>query len=481
MRSIRSQLILTLVVCVSILFAAASTALYVYARDALQTQFDEALTTRILSFSEMAEAQVKDDRIFYEFEFDEFPLPEFQPSADAEYYEVWRDDDSVLIRSASLKNRDLPRIAVDDALPALGDVPLPDGRRGRAVALWFSPLIESDDESPTMETGRRASRLYMTMARSRESLDGALLGLLFGFGAMWGLLVAGLAVTIRWSVGRGLRPLEKIAHDAAAIESTDLSHRFQTDGLPRELNPIGQRLNELLGRLDEAFQRERRFNADVAHELRTPIAELRTLAEVALKKTTSSETEPSHGEYFTDVFDIAVQMESMMTALLSLVRSEAGRLDIAREPVDLTALIEKSAALFQEEMARKKISAEFAHPESAIVESDGTLVSSILTNLFSNAVGHAPPGGSVRCALVETDRGFTLSLTNTNDQLVEEDLVHLLEPFWQKDPSRTEATRNGLGLSIVAAYAAALGLILETALRAEGLFEITLFFPPPEN
>lgn len=479
MKSIRSQLILTLVVCLSILFAAASTALYLYARDALETQFDEALTTRILSFTEMAEARTEGDTVFYELEFDEFPLPEYQPSADAEYYEVWRRDGSVLTRSASLNEADLPRIAADGAPPTLDDVALPDGRRGRAVALWFSPLVESDDETPAIDGSGPVSRLYMMMARSRENLDAALLGLLAGFGAMWGLLVVGLILTIRWSVGQGLQPLEKIAHDATGIESTNLSHRFRTDNLPRELDPIGQRLNELLGRLEGAFQRERRFNADVAHELRTPIAELRILAEVALKKISTSEADPSQGEYFNDVLDIAVQMESMVTVLLSLVRSESGRLDVRREPVDLVALIERGAAPFRAEVDDKKIAIELTLPESAVVESDRTLVSSIVTNLFSNAVGHTPAGGSIWCELVARSGARTFTLRNTNDQLVEEDLDHLLEPFWQKDPSRTQATRNGLGLSIVAAYADALGLRLEISLPTEGLFEIALLFPPP--
>jgi signal transduction histidine kinase len=81
----------------------------------------------------------------------------------------------------------------------------------------------------------------------------------------------------------GLSPLNQLANQAASITADSLATRFPTEIWPGELTPISSRLNDLLERLEQSFERERRFSADLAHELRTPIAELRSLAELALK------------------------------------------------------------------------------------------------------------------------------------------------------------------------------------------------------
>ena len=317
------------------------------------------------------------------------------------------------------------------------------------------------------------------MARSRENLDLALTTLLAGFGVMGILIVIGMAFTVRWSVGRGLVPLGRIARETSNIESTSLSHRFPVEDLPQELVPICKRLNELLGRLESAFQRERRFNADVAHELRTPLAELRTLAEVALNRTGDSQNTEETRACFADVLDIALQMEMMVTTLLSLVRCETGRRAVNRESLDISALIKETVPSFREEARKRNVSFEINLPEKAVVTSDRFLLSAILKNLFSNAVGHAPEKGSVCCEVTDNGGGYSLSLRNSNLDLEQEDLEHILEPFWQKDRSRTDTTRNGLGLSLVATYAELLGLKLLLSLPEPEQFEVTFKLPSP--
>jgi len=370
-KSIRRQLILTLVVCLAVLFAGASAALYVYARGALLGQFDGALGVKVRSFAGMAEVDVKDGETLFELEFADYALPEFQPSPDAEYFQVWRRDGTVLARSASLDGRDLRRVAAGhDGTLRLENVDLPDGRHGRAAALRFTPALEPGREIPGFDARAPENSLCMLLARSREDLDHALTTLLAGFAVMGGVLALGLVLTVRWSVGRGLRPLEGIAGEAAAIESTSLSHRFPEESLPVELIPITRRLNELLGRIEAAFERERRFSADVAHELRTPLAELRTLAEVALRAKPAPGSGGLARTYFRDVLDIARQMESVVAALLSLVRCEAERQEATLEPVDLPALVRKAADPFREEAQERNVSLELELPGSATARSD---------------------------------------------------------------------------------------------------------------
>ena len=109
MKSIRRQLNVTLLAGLFVLFAAASTGLYLYTRGAFIRQFDESLFAKLASLSKLSETEERSGLVIVELEFDAYPLPEFQPSPHADYYQVWQEDASVLARSASLGGKDLPR------------------------------------------------------------------------------------------------------------------------------------------------------------------------------------------------------------------------------------------------------------------------------------------------------------------------------------------------------------------------------------
>ena len=150
---------------------------------------------------------------------------------------------------------------------------------GRASGVWAFPTPELGEEPPKgYEMDAPENRLLFVLAWSREDLDRTLRVLLIGYILMGLGLAVGLVLIIRFAVGRSLLPLNRVANETSAIDPADLTHRFQTDLIPGELMPVCSRLNDLLERLESAFQRERRFNQDVSHELRTPLAELRTLA-----------------------------------------------------------------------------------------------------------------------------------------------------------------------------------------------------------
>jgi signal transduction histidine kinase len=473
MRSIRTQLIVTLLVCLTLFFAVASAALYLSARNALLDQFDDALATEVLSFTEMVEWEEEGGESVIDVEFSEFPLPEFEPAPAAGFYEVWSREGTPVARSPSLEGKDLPRLEGRRETPRIRDIPLPDGRSGRAATLLFSPYSETDSGERVRDESA-ALQLSMTIARSREELDRALMTLGTGFVLLGLLLTAALVFTVRWSVGRGLAPLDRIALEASGIDPADLSHRFSLDSVPRELEPVCRRFNGLLERLETAFLRERRFNANVAHELRTPLAELRILAEVSLKSKNDSSPVESSRAAFLDVLDIAGHMEKMITTLLAIVRSEAGRLTVRRAPVDLVALVADAAPAWQEKARTEKIFLELKHPDKAVVTSDRTLLSATLANLMSNALTYTPEGGAVLCAVEENSDGYSLVVNNTDASLSPDDLERMTEPFWQKDPSRTDTDRTGLGLSLAAAYAGILGVEIGLALPRAGRFEVRL-------
>lgn len=474
MNSIRRKLTLSLVTGLFVLFTICGMMLYMYTSRALVSQFDVNLLSKVRTFVASTELE---DGGKVEMEFTELALLEFRPSPEAEYYQVWNESGRSLSRSPSLRDNDLPQIETPTGEPRIQDIPLPDGRPGRAVALRFAPRSEDKFRAGAGALKAAENRLTLVMARSREDLDRTLDVLVSGLLATGLLLPVCAAFLVRWTVGRGLRPLDQVAGEAASIDAGKLDHRFQTESMPDELVPICGHLNELLERLDAAFRRERRFTADAAHELRTPIAELRSLAEVGLQGLTDTDLDRDLRGYFQDALNIALQMEHLVTTLLALARSESG-LETARcQSIDFAALVQKAWRPFDEQARAREIAVDFTLPAEAHIETDDTLLEAILTNLFSNAVLYTPRAGRIQLEHEEEDGALRMTLSNTNNQLARADLEHLFKPFWRKDQARSDHYHSGVGLTLVAAYARLLNATVRAELPSPDLFRIILRHP----
>jgi two-component system sensor histidine kinase QseC len=273
-----------------------------------------------------------------------------------------------------------------------------------------------------------------------------------------------------------MRPLDEIGDAVERIDPATLGGRFDVAKLPVELRSVAEKLNELLSRLDDAFRRERRFTANVAHELRTPIAELRSLAEVAIQWPPADAESAASG--FGDVLAVARQMESVVAALLAIARCQAGQEPLAFKPVALDEVIAEAWRPFAAAARARCLETPFCRTD-AVVETDRTVLLVVLRNLFANAAAYTPTGGRIWC---EADgRGgehCVLAVLNTNDSLTTKDLPLLSEPFWRKDASRGTSSENaGLGLSLVAAYANLLHATFTTSLRTPDTFAATLELP----
>jgi two-component system sensor histidine kinase QseC len=265
----------------------------------------------------------------------------------------------------------------------------------------------------------------------------------------------GTVLVVSFVLRHGLKPLEQVAQEAAKIDVQSLHVRFSTDGMPSELQPICRRLNDSLERLMKAFQRERRFTADVAHELRTPIAELRSLADVALKW--QSDPEMPLPNFFRDAKDIARQMEAVVTTLLALARCQSGTTTVSSEAVDVGEVIKEAWQPCEQTATERGLRVAFGISSQLILQTDRTMLHSIISNLLSNAVDYATEGGKISCNVQRSCSGVKISVTNDTGFLAPDDLPHLFEAFWRKDPARTDNSHCGLGLTLVEAYAKILG------------------------
>ena len=240
-----------------------------------------------------------------------------------------------------------------------------------------------------------------------------------------------------------------------------LHERFAVEAMPREIAPIVTRLNDLMARLEEGFERERRFSGYLAHELRTPLAAIRSTSEVALKWP-----EQATPEDHAAIARLAARLQQTVDSLLLLARAETISAEIVREAVTLRPLVEECAALHAERAREREVTLTMRLDETAVLQTDARLLRIIMTNLIANAVEYAPPRSEVTLACRATDRLF--EVTNAAPALTVQDVPHLFERLWRKDAARSDAAHAGLGLSLAQNCARALGLVLIAELDSRG-------------
>jgi signal transduction histidine kinase len=454
MTSIRRYLTVALTLAIGLLLAGTGWLVLEATRRALTHQLDAALTTTAQAI--MVSTEVDDGELEVELEFDR--MTGFSGDEAPNLFEIRRADGAVALRSPGLREPLLPDLVLPAGRePVLVDATLADGTAVRAIAQRFDP----EDKR-----GRHRDSLLIVASRSGEL--GQTLDLLAWVLAGAGLIALGLTVPIvRAVLGRGLAPVAELATRTAAIGAANLDQRLHVEDLPVELRPIATELNGLVARLEQSFERERRFSSNVAHELRTPLAELHTVAE--LGKEWPDQATP---EAFAEMLAITQEMEAMIARLRQMARLEGGAHAVDWQQVALAPSIDEAWERLRAQASERDVGLERAIAPDAIV-TDPALWRSILANLLGNAVAYSPPGSVIR---VRADQRV-VSIRNPAGELTEEDLPRLFERFWRKDESRTGYGHAGLGLALVRGFCELMGWRIHATITA-GELELRIELPP---
>lgn len=262
-------------------------------------------------------------------------------------------------------------------------------------------------------------------------------------------------VLVVWiAVRAGLRPLDRAAAAVARREPGDFAPLGIT--APSELQPLVDELDKLLVRLGEAFARERRFTADAAHELRTPLAAIKAHAQVALAATQDEERRHA----VSQVSAGADRATRLVEQLLLLARAEAADQPAERQPCDLAATASEIVAAHADMAARKGVDLGLAPGAGVTLPANRVLLDAALRNLVDNAVRYTPKGGRVDVTLVSDGAWAELRVDDAGPGIPESQRGRVLERFARGE---TEEPGSGLGLSIVKRIAALHGgeLVLE--------------------
>ncbi len=211
------------------------------------------------------------------------------------------------------------------------------------------------------------------------------------------------------------------------------------------------------------FERERAFSAEVAHELRTPIAGLLSTIEVCLRQPRKPD---DYRDSLRTCRAICRQCEQMVETLLQIARLEDDATPLKRRRTDLGELLDKCWSLVAGEADAKQLSVTWNRPEHLEFDVDVDKIQVVVINLMQNAVSHGNQGGMVRISLETTDSVVRLSIRNTGNQLSPEDVPGIFERFWRGDVARSQTgTHFGLGLSLVQRLVTLLGGWVEASVQ----------------
>jgi two-component system, OmpR family, sensor kinase len=296
--------------------------------------------------------------------------------------------------------------------------------------------------------------------------------------AVGGPLVLILAGGVGWVVaGAALRPVERMRIEAAAISASEPGRRLPPAGTGDEVARLGETLNEMLDRLEQALQRERRFVDEASHELRTPLANLRIEVDLALRRARSSEELEAA---LRSAADETERLARLAEDLLVLARADRGRVPLRREEVDVAELVGGEVDAFAARARQAGVAIEARVPTGLRSSVDPLRMRQAVGNLLDNAVRSTPPQGTVTIEVGQADGFLSLEVRDTGEGFPAAFLRNAFEPFARPDAPRSRPDRpagSGLGLAIVRAVAEAHGGTVEAANRPDGGAAVRLRIP----
>jgi two-component system heavy metal sensor histidine kinase CusS len=292
-------------------------------------------------------------------------------------------------------------------------------------------------------------------------------------------LVLGLALIATALVGYliargGMQPIQRIGTAAARIGSSTLHERIETRDLPAELGGLAEAFNTMLDRLENAFARVSRFSDDAAHELRTPINNLRGEIEVALSRPRSKE---DYQQVLGSSLEECSRISRIIEGLLFLARTEAATDELRREEVDVGEALEAVREFYEAAASDKGAALAVIFAPDLRARLDRTLFQQAVGNLVSNAIAHTPPGGTIALEARRGEDALLVVVADTGCGIAEQHLPHVFDRFYRVDRARSGGEHVGLGLAVVRSIVERHGGCAEIDSTLGGGARVQLIFP----
>jgi len=454
MTSIKKKLSKYISISVSILLVGIFLVTDILVDTWISTEFDRAMKTK----AGLLTTLISEDMQEVEFDFAGEFMPEFEGLNDPEYYQLWRDN-KVFERSDTLdlfELHDLPKLNVNIHETKIENITLPDGRSGRMLFIKFLPQIESEEreDSSFIEADFHKTQKPMELAYaiSNEGLNQILwfVDIIFIITSL--LSIISVQIIVSKVVKKGLKPLVKLNGELKEINLNSDVTSISTHNLPDELIDIANGINGFINENKKLYSREKRITSDIAHELKTPIAELLNLSEVAIKFPHEKQITDN---FYQDVLEISERLRKIVNGILLLQKSTSSG-ELVKKELNIKVLI--NSIVDRENKSGRKIEQSYVD-KALIVLTNETAIDTILSNLINNAIYYSPERSLIFIAAIPSaENKLTIKVSNmSTHQYDNDDLNSFFEPLWQKDESRTSSQRFGLGLAIVKSYSEKIG------------------------
>jgi two-component system, OmpR family, heavy metal sensor histidine kinase CusS len=344
----------------------------------------------------------------------------------------------VLAESPEMGKRLLP--SVFPAPPPDGHIPDEGTEYKTSAGKWFLLM------SAFAEIDRMMPRPVVLQIAQDRSDDKAFAD--FFRNLLLAVLVGGAACSAAVAVlvaRRALRPLEQMVTAMEKVQASYLQQRLDRDRWPKELDSLAAAFDEMLARLKESFERLSAFSADLAHELRTPIQNLRGEAEVALTRTRTAEE-------YREVIELSIEeyqgLARMIDGLLFLARAENAETPLNRLTFNVGPEIDTILDFY--DAAAREQNIALGREGDADLYADAMLLRRAVSNLVSNALQHTSAGGQIRLSVMQSDGSVEIQVQDTGSGIGPEHLPRIFNRFYRADAARSSDPGGvGLGLAIV--------------------------------
>jgi len=252
---------------------------------------------------------------------------------------------------------------------------------------------------------------------------------------------------------QALRPVDRMTRAAEQIAAGDLSERVPEPAEMDEIGRLAATFNDMIARLQAAFERQRQFTSDASHELRTPLAVMRGDIEITLRRERSAD---EYKRALTSNLEEIMRLSRLVEDLLTLARGDTGRIELRCEPVDLNDLCRRMAEYITPLADQRKQTLIYEPPPGAetapvTVSADLLRIKQLLLNLLDNAIKYTEPRGKITLGLKTEEKVAIITVADTGRGIPPEDLPHIFERFFRRSAKTADRTAAGfgLGLSIV--------------------------------
>lgn len=491
MRSIRRQLMLWCSVAIALMLAILGVGLYLTLSHSLESQFNSSLIARATLLVNTLDW---DPHRGFHIISDFTPVAEGKTQGTPRYFQIWTPDGKAILHPPTLGKGNLMFLIPSRNAGTFANINLPNDHDGRELVIRFREGHGDEDQSDHYNDGPEhvgdahndrpdngtdnvhiPHNYILAVARPTDDLEHALSSIGWSLAISCSLATVCSAVLIAWLLHLGFRPVDSIAEQIARLGTGRLQDRIRTDHVPRELFPVVDRLNKLLQRVEAAVLREKSLTADMAHELRTPLAGLRTSTEVALTQPRSPE---EYQRTLRQSLEISVQMQDMVENLLTLARLEAGASTACPESLQLDQMLAQQLDRCSAGIISRHLTLDKSGISPAAVSAPPELMLLVIRNVLDNAISYVNESGTIRVALDCTPDAVNLTVANTGSAVSAQQARQVFERFWRGDQSRTDQGRHsGLGLSIVQNVMRQIGGTAKVESSTGGWFTIELLFP----